>query len=47
MSSSSIPACSTRSTPSLDKLGDPAHGGDKNDEAVRHIAAKMIAGARG
>ncbi len=32
---------------SLDKLGDPTHGGDKNDNAVRHIAAKMIAGARG
>lgn len=32
---------------SLDKLRDPSPGGDKNDEAVRHIAAKMIAGARG
>ncbi|MEP9400323.1 hypothetical protein [Sphingomonas sp. VNH70] len=31
---------------SLDKLGDPAHGPDKDDEAVRHIASKMIAGAR-
>jgi hypothetical protein len=32
---------------SLTKLGDPTHGPDKNDEAVRSIAAKMIAGARG
>ncbi len=32
---------------SLDKLGDPGHGPDKDDAAVRHIAAKMIAGARG
>ncbi len=32
---------------SLDKLGDPSPSGDKNDGAVRHIAAKMIAGARG
>ena len=32
---------------SLDKLGDPSPGGDKDDNAVRHIAAKMIAGARG
>ncbi|MEH3040151.1 MAG: hypothetical protein PGN21_08815 [Sphingomonas paucimobilis] len=32
---------------SLDKLGDPSQGGDKNDDAVRHIAAKMIVGARG
>ncbi len=31
---------------SLDKLGDPSHGADKDDGAVRHIAAKMIAGAR-
>ena len=32
---------------SLDKLGDPTPGSDKDDDAVRHIAAKMIAGARG
>ncbi len=32
---------------SLDKLGDPTPGSDKDDQAVRHIAAKMIAGARG
>ncbi len=32
---------------SLDKLGDPSGGADKDDDAVRHIAAKMIAGARG
>lgn len=32
---------------SLDKLGDPTPGSDKDDNAVRHIAAKMIAGARG
>ncbi|KQM27824.1 MULTISPECIES: hypothetical protein [unclassified Sphingomonas] len=32
---------------SLDKLGDPSPAGDKDDNAVRHIAAKMIAGARG
>lgn len=32
---------------SLDKLGDPTPGSDKDDHAVRHIASKMIAGARG
>lgn len=32
---------------SLDHLGDPAHDGTKDDEAVREIARKMIAGARG
>ena len=31
---------------SLDHLGDPAHDGTKDDEAVRAIARKMIAGAR-
>lgn len=31
---------------SLDHLGDPAHDGSKDDEAVRAIARKMIAGAR-
>ncbi|MGP7796990.1 hypothetical protein [Sphingomonas sp. CLY1604] len=31
---------------SLDRLGDPADGGDKDDEAVRTIARRMIAGAR-
>ncbi len=31
---------------SLDKLGDPSHGDDKDDDKVRHIAAKIIAGAR-
>ena len=31
---------------SLDHLGDPAHDGTKDDEAVRAIARKMITGAR-
>ena len=31
---------------SLDHLGDPARDGTKDDEAVRAIARKMIAGAR-
>ena len=31
---------------SLDHLGDPAHDGTKDDQAVRAIAAKMIRGAR-
>lgn len=31
---------------SLDHLGDPAHDGTKNDEAVRGIARRMITGAR-
>lgn len=31
---------------SLDHLGDPATDDTKDDEAVRAIAAKMIAGAR-
>lgn len=31
---------------SLDHLGDPAHDGTKDDEAVRAVARKMIAGAR-
>jgi hypothetical protein len=31
---------------SLDHLGDPATDETKNDEAVRTIARKMIAGAR-
>ncbi len=31
---------------SLDHLGDPATDGTKNDETVRQIAGKMIAGAR-
>lgn len=31
---------------SLDHLGDPAHDETKDDEAVRAIARKMIAGAR-
>lgn len=31
---------------SLDHLGDPATGADKDDEAVREIARRMIAGAR-
>jgi hypothetical protein len=31
---------------SLDHLGDPANGEDKDDEAVRDIARRMIAGAR-
>lgn len=31
---------------SLDHLGDPARDGSKDDEAVRAIARKMIAGAR-
>ena len=31
---------------SLDHLGDPARDDSKDDEAVRAIARKMIAGAR-
>jgi hypothetical protein len=31
---------------SLDHLGDPAHDGTEDDEAVRAIARKMITGAR-
>ncbi|WP_298093224.1 hypothetical protein [uncultured Sphingomonas sp.] len=31
---------------SLDHLGDPAEGGDKDDEQVREIARRMITGAR-
>lgn len=31
---------------SLDHLGDPATGPDKDDEAVRAIARRMVAGAR-
>jgi hypothetical protein len=31
---------------SLDHLGDPAIGADKDDDAVREIARRMIAGAR-
>lgn len=31
---------------SLDHLGDPANDETKDDEAVRQIARKMIAGAR-
>jgi hypothetical protein len=31
---------------SLDHLGDPAHDGTKDDEAVRTIARTMITGAR-
>ena len=31
---------------SLDHLGDPGEGEEKDDEAVRAIARKMIAGAR-
>lgn len=31
---------------SLDHLGDPARDGTKDDEAVRTIARRMIAGAR-
>lgn len=31
---------------SLDHLGDPAHDGTKDDEAVRDVARKMIDGAR-
>lgn len=31
---------------SLDHLGDPAKNGDKDDEAVRDVARRMIAGAR-
>jgi hypothetical protein len=31
---------------SLDHLGDPASDGSKDDEAVRDIARRMIAGAR-
>jgi hypothetical protein len=31
---------------SLDHLGDPADGADKDDEAVRTIARRMIEGAR-
>ena len=31
---------------SLDHLGDPAHDETKDDDAVRAIARRMIAGAR-
>ena len=31
---------------SLDHLGDPAHDGTGDDEAVRAIVRKMVAGAR-
>ncbi len=31
---------------SIDHLGDPATDGTKDDEAVRRIAARMVAGAR-
>lgn len=31
---------------SLDHLGDPAHDDTRDDEAVRTIARRMIAGAR-
>lgn len=31
---------------SLDHLGDPAHDETKDDDAVREIARRMIAGAR-
>jgi hypothetical protein len=31
---------------SLDHLGDPAHDGTQDDEAVRSIARRMIAGVR-
>jgi hypothetical protein len=31
---------------SLDHLGDPAHDDTKDDEAVRDIARRMVAGAR-
>ena len=31
---------------SLDHLGDPGTGGEKDDEAVRNIARKMLKGAR-
>ncbi len=31
---------------SLDHLGDPSDGSDKDDAAVREIARRMIAGAR-
>lgn len=31
---------------SLEHLGDPADGADKDDEAVRAIARRMIVGAR-
>jgi hypothetical protein len=31
---------------SLDHLGDPAHDDTKDDDAVREIARRMIAGAR-
>jgi hypothetical protein len=31
---------------SLDHLGDPADAADKDDEAVREIARRMIVGAR-
>lgn len=31
---------------SLDHLGDPGTGGEKDDEAVRAIARKMLKGAR-
>jgi len=31
---------------SLDHLGDPAHDGTKDDEAVREVARRMLRGAR-
>ncbi len=31
---------------SLDHLGDPGEGADKDDDAVRGIARRMIVGAR-
>ncbi|MES3151990.1 hypothetical protein [Sphingomonas faeni] len=31
---------------SLDHLGDPATDGTKDDQAVRQVASRMIAGAR-
>lgn len=31
---------------SLDQLGDPSHDDTKDDEAVREVARRMIAGAR-
>lgn len=31
---------------SLDHLGDPAHDGTKDDEAVRAVARRMLRGAR-
>ncbi|WP_174297210.1 hypothetical protein [Sphingomonas bacterium] len=42
----SQPGLLDRLEESLDHLGDPAHDDTKDDEAVRTIARKMIAGAR-